>query len=105
MMENLKTLLDDDAGVVARAATWTLHRLGVTNDKTLAPLQKVLRKGNYAERLDAIQIARRIGPEATSLVPELERLAGFKGGSYYDGYLPSAAEFALQAIRSEATGN
>jgi arylsulfatase A-like enzyme len=105
MMENLKTRLDDDAGVVARAATWTLHRLGVTNDKTLAPLQKVLRKGNYAERLDAIQIARRIGPEATSLIPELERLAGLKGGSYYDGYLPSAAEFALPAIRSEATGN
>ncbi|WP_166831825.1 hypothetical protein [Thalassoroseus pseudoceratinae] len=55
-------------------------------------------KGNYAERLEAIQIARRIGPAAASLEPEVKRLIGMQGGSYYDRYLPSAAEFALEAI-------
>ncbi|WP_168566026.1 hypothetical protein [Crateriforma spongiae] len=72
--------------------------MGKTNESTLAPLRKVLRKGNYAERLEAIQIARRIGPAAASLEPEVKRLIGVQGGSYYDRYLPSAAEFALEAI-------
>lgn len=99
--KKLETLLDGVDGAVARATTWTLHRLGITTEETLEPLRKVLRKGNYAQRLEAIQIARRIGPEADSLVPELERLVNLKGGSYYDRYLPSAAELALKEIGTE----
>jgi uncharacterized sulfatase len=100
-LKRLEERLNDDEGSVARAATWSLHRLGKTDETTLAPLSKVLRKGNYAERLEAIQIARRIGLAAASLARELRRLADMKVGSYYDGYLPSAAGFALEAIYPE----
>ena len=97
----LEERLADADGAVARVAVWSLHRLGSTNSRSLEVLRRVLKRGNYAERLEAIQIAREIGPAAASLKPELEHLASLKPANYYDGYLPSAAGFALEAIELE----
>jgi HEAT repeat protein len=97
----LEERLADEEGAVVRSAVWSLHRLGRTSVRSLEVLRKVLRRGNYAERLEAIQIVRRIGPDASSLKPELEHLANLKTRNYYEGYLPSAAGFALEAIERE----
>jgi len=94
----LEERLADEDGAVARAAVWSLHRLGATSPRSLEVLRKVLQRGNYAERLEAIQIARRLGSAAASLKPELDHLSNVKTSNYYDGYLPSAAGFALEAI-------
>jgi uncharacterized sulfatase len=100
-VELLEERLTDEDGAVARVAAWSLHRLGATNSRSIEVLRKVLKRANYAERLEAIQIARLIGPDAASLRPELEHLSTLKTRNYYDGYLPSAASFALEAIESE----
>jgi len=101
VIKRIEAQLDSEDRSVARIAAWTLHRLGRMSDQGLDVLRQSLRKGNYAERLEAVQIARCMGPAAASLKPELERLVKMKGGSYYDRYLPSAAGFALQAISTD----
>lgn len=94
----LEERLSDEEAAVARAAAWSLHRLGKTSPRSLEILRKPLQRGNYAERLEAIQIVREIGPAASTLKPELERLSTLKTTNYYDGYLPSAAQFAIEAV-------
>lgn len=98
-LARVSVLLQDSEPAVARAAAWALHQHGKSSAASIEVLLTSLKRGTYADRLDAIQIARLIGPPAADLVPELTRWVEKKPNNYYSGYLPSAATFALESIQ------
>ncbi len=98
MKPALQARLRDEDSAVALSAVWMLHRQGDTDEAGLDVLRRVLRHGDYAERLEALQIVRCLGPAARSLAPEVDHLRTLKPGSYHEGYFATAAGSAAAAI-------
>lgn len=94
----LRKLLQDEDPTVRVAAANSLCRLGQTGEDAFAVLRATLMNGNYADRLEVINAVRCLGPAASSLRPELQRLVDVKLPGCGEQYLPTAAQYALQAI-------
>ncbi len=88
----------DEDSAVALSAVWMLHRQGGTDEAGIEVLRRILRHGDYAERLEALQIVRCLGLAARSLAPEVEHLRTLKPATYHEGYFATAAGFAAAAI-------